>query len=887
MKRLGLLVVFFILILVSQGFTYNVTAEGHYCHNCTDCEDAINNNTHVLNTTYLNMSISTVSTCINTPENFTNITFDCQGYSIDGDDGGGDSGIYIDGKNNNTIQNCIITDFWSNIILYNSTNNSIINNTANSGGGVNNQGIYDWKGGNSTFINNTANSNAFGIWIRSGNSTLINNTANSNSDTGIYIQYSVSNIFSNVLINNTANSNAKYGIFLDGSSYNTLFGNIANENTIYGIYDYLNTYNTFTNNTANSNLDAGIMVMSSLSTFTNNTANSNSNDGLYIYDTTNIFLRNNTLISNKYGIRIKQSENITVEGNVMNENTFNLYIWGISTSVSQYNHTIDTTNTINEKTVYYYHNVTNITINNTHDPGFVGCYGCENFTVRDITLTGNSPGILFADTSNSNITNCTIGLNNIGVSLTSSSDNNTISNSLFYSNNYSYNNYGLNNRFLNNNFYMTITKAPSSGTWYSYNYTDFSFIISNLYTNTIDGNTSASLYLDGVAVRTNTTIYGGNTTNFTYSVTAAGSHTYYFYINDTNTSNTYTSSSLSFGIKYSNNVAGCTLAAHCQSGYCVHGTCRESNPYCGDGYCDYGETSFSCSADCGTGGGGGGLPGVCGIGGCLPGEGAGGIIIEKMPIAIVFPETVIGIKTKGIVGIPIGGATLPLIEGGSGGSGESGFGTSTIDPSAPNYPIAFVVLGKEGDVNILETRKIDPVEFGEIKCYDHTLVSYEIEIEGEDKYLCLDITRYEIPTDVIDVGVYKFENNKWDVIESKSYDGKLCGRVTSTPYMITGYQTSDIERNAMQTIQQIDDEIGVLELEGKDTTAAQEKLDLAIDAYWSCEYSECLQFAGEAQREINVQGQEITEHDVYYIFIFGAFAILGILLYIFRKQIKL
>jgi len=44
----------------------------------------------------------------------------------------------------------------------------------------------------------------------------------------------------------------------------------------------------------------------------------------------------------------------------------------------------------------------------------------------------------------------------------------------------------------------------------------------------------------------------------------------------------------------------CTYASSCLGGYCVHGYCRSSSIYCGDGYCDTGETCSSCPADCGV-----------------------------------------------------------------------------------------------------------------------------------------------------------------------------------------------------------------------------------------------------------------------------------------------
>ncbi len=49
----------------------------------------------------------------------------------------------------------------------------------------------------------------------------------------------------------------------------------------------------------------------------------------------------------------------------------------------------------------------------------------------------------------------------------------------------------------------------------------------------------------------------------------------------------------------------CTQNSQCNtasgtSQYCVHGICRSTPTYCGDGYCDNGETCNSCSADCGV-----------------------------------------------------------------------------------------------------------------------------------------------------------------------------------------------------------------------------------------------------------------------------------------------
>ena len=75
------------------------------------------------------------------------------------------------------------------------------------------------------------------------------------------------------------------------------------------------------------------------------------------------------------------------------------------------------------------------------------------------------------------------------------------------------------------------------------------------------------------------------------------------------------------------NGESCSENDDCESGYCVHGTCRASSTYCGDGYCDSGETCSSCSSDCGTcdtGGDSGGSSGGSSGGGGFGGSTSGG-----------------------------------------------------------------------------------------------------------------------------------------------------------------------------------------------------------------------------------------------------------------------
>ncbi len=44
----------------------------------------------------------------------------------------------------------------------------------------------------------------------------------------------------------------------------------------------------------------------------------------------------------------------------------------------------------------------------------------------------------------------------------------------------------------------------------------------------------------------------------------------------------------------------CSSASECSGGCCVYGKCRSSSSYCGDNYCDGDETCLNCSSDCGA-----------------------------------------------------------------------------------------------------------------------------------------------------------------------------------------------------------------------------------------------------------------------------------------------
>jgi hypothetical protein len=94
-------------------------------------------------------------------------------------------------------------------------------------------------------------------------------------------------------------------------------------------------------------------------------------------------------------------------------------------------------------------------------------------------------------------------------------------------------------------------------------------------------------------------IYGNNVTQAA-QIWSAGFHHPNFNLTATSTVNGQACPTYS-GYTSGTNVAN----LGCLGGYCVHSLCRAASTYCGDAFCDTGETCSSCSTDCGSCSGGG------------------------------------------------------------------------------------------------------------------------------------------------------------------------------------------------------------------------------------------------------------------------------------------
>jgi len=199
-----------------------------------------------------------------------------------------DAGFHLNGVYHCNISENDASNNDCGIILYRSSNNTLVNNNASN----NLHGIPLWRSSNNTLTSNTALNNTHGIYMwYSSNNTFSSNLINSNNYRGICITSSSNH---NSLVNNNA-SNNYHGIALYNSSNNTLTGNTADSNNNQGIILYNSSNNTLASNLANSNSNIGIHLSNSSSnnTLTGNTANSNSYYGIFLYSSSNNLIYNN------------------------------------------------------------------------------------------------------------------------------------------------------------------------------------------------------------------------------------------------------------------------------------------------------------------------------------------------------------------------------------------------------------------------------------------------------------------------------------------------------------------------------------------------------------------------------------------------------------------
>jgi parallel beta-helix repeat protein len=191
-------------------------------------------------------------------------------------------------------------------------------------------------------------------------------------------------------------------------------------------------------NTHITDFDDGVVIgSSSNNTLSGNTITNSQWDGVFIFGSSyNNTLYGNNISNNKqFGVSVSWSSNNTFSGNVINDNTYNFDING--DELSHFMHSIDVSNLVDGKPIYYLVNQNDLVITPATYPeiGYLALINSINITVENLTLKNNGQGLLLANTNNSRVTDNNIRNNYNDVFLVSSFNNtfsgNNITNSRF------------------------------------------------------------------------------------------------------------------------------------------------------------------------------------------------------------------------------------------------------------------------------------------------------------------------------------------------------------------------------------------------------------------------------------------------------------------------
>jgi len=327
---------------------------------------------------YLDSDItdSSTSNCMDITAN--NVTLDCQGHTIDGNNVA-DYGINIENVVGITIKNCTVTDWDTKAIRLDNANRSTFENLNVSSN--TDMGIYLLGSSDNTFLDSFMNENGLdglNIFASSNNNNATNITCNNNNQVGIHIHTSSN---SNNIYNSTFNSNSLYGYY-NVNAENNYFENVEiinntqyDVNVFHGGSDYCNDkfvnvtgtdnkpilyYNTsmtiqdWNNNVSqiilcnadNSLIDnltldhtdkenSGLILLWTDNSNITNSDFSDLYDGIHLYSSDSNVITNITLNSNTHvGLSLNGVDN-TVINNISISNHINLY--GIYITNSNYN----------------------------------------------------------------------------------------------------------------------------------------------------------------------------------------------------------------------------------------------------------------------------------------------------------------------------------------------------------------------------------------------------------------------------------------------------------------------------------------------------------------------------------------------------------------------
>jgi len=157
----------------------------------------------------------------------------------------------------------------------------------------------------------------------------------------------------------------------------------------------------------------------------------NYTEGIYIDNCDSVSLLGNTVERENVGIDLWQSSNLTLTGNQLMGNQVGIKLWG--SDLQHIPQSLDASNSVNSQPIYYLVNRTDYRVPN--DAGWIFALNCRALTIQNWVSQPNWDGLLFMNTTDSTIINCTLSGNYNGIHLDDASHC-TITQNTLSSNNY-------------------------------------------------------------------------------------------------------------------------------------------------------------------------------------------------------------------------------------------------------------------------------------------------------------------------------------------------------------------------------------------------------------------------------------------------------------------
>jgi parallel beta-helix repeat protein len=235
----------------------------------------------------------------------------------------------------------------------------------------------------------------------------VENTVVQSAGKGIVFISGVSSITIN---NNTVSDTVEDGIDVGGWTSPTATNVTISNNGIYGGETGINLDGETSNCTILNNTvtDSSVGIELGPNVDTNAIPTGNMVEGNVLDNNSEA----NILVGGSHQFQASYT-NTFRENNLTNPLHYNLVVWGYNSAA--FMQEIDSSNTANNKRIYYFTNVSNTEIDPTNcpDAGYLALINCTNVTVKDFNLASNNDGMLMAYSANCTLTNMTLGNNRI------------------------------------------------------------------------------------------------------------------------------------------------------------------------------------------------------------------------------------------------------------------------------------------------------------------------------------------------------------------------------------------------------------------------------------------------------------------------------------------